>query len=369
MMINLALIPTEAALLFEPETPFSVGLLELAPPSDGEVLVEMESAGVCGSDESVWTGKRPHAMPVVCGHEGAGFVRKIGKGVTRVKEGDFVILNWQPACGECLDCKRNKPYLCGTFPEIITPERARFFTAGGQPVYSYSYLGCFSQKIVVREGCCVPIRRIIKPEIACLIGCAVTTGVGAVLNTAKVERGAAVAIFGMGGVGLSALMGAKLAGADPIIAVDASAAKQAMALELGATCFLDSTSGVAEEIRRLTKGRGADYVFDAVGKPAVTRLAFESLGPAGALICIGLPPMASEFSLPGWRLVGGEKRVLGSLYGSADTAQFFPALVDLYLDGKLPLDKLVSQVYPLSDINEAFTALRRQETGRGVIRF
>lgn len=354
-----------AAILYEPNQHYRIETLNLKEPAKGEVLVRMSYAGLCGSDESVRTGKRPHAMPVVTGHEGCGWVEGVGKGVKRVKEGDFIILNWQPACGRCVNCQRQRPYLCSTFPERDTAERARFSLRDGRPVFSYSHLGCFAQNIVVQEECCVPIAKKIPESVACLIGCAVTTGVGAVLNTAKVRRGEGVAIFGMGGVGLSCVMGAKLAGANPIIAVDSSAGKRQMALDLGATEFLSTPAVRPEPV----EGRRVDYAFDCVGQPEVTRQCFESVGPGGTVTCVGLPPMQSEFSLPGWRLVASEKKVIGSLYGSADCNNFFPYLVDLYNEGQLPLDKLIAKVYRLRDINEGLEALGGQNIGRGVIRF
>lgn len=353
------MLSTPAAILYEPNQDYRIETLNLKKPATGEVLLRISYAGLCGSDESVRSGKRPHAMPVVCGHEGCGFVEWVGKGVKRVKEGDFVILNWQPACGGCLDCLKQKPYLCSTFPERNTPERAQFFLKGGRPVFSYSHLGCFAQRIVVQEECCVSITQKIPESVACLIGCAVTTGVGAVLNTAKVRAGDGVAIFGMGGVGLSCVMGAKLAGANPIIAIDSSLTKKQLALDLGVSEFFNNGA----EIKKM------DYAFDCVGHPEVTRQCFESVGPGGTVVCVGLPAMNSEFSLSGWRLVVSEKKVIGSLYGSANPDEFFPYLVDLYLQGQLPLDRLVSKTYSLAEINVGFGDLRKGKGGRGVIQF
>lgn len=352
-------VKTKAAVLYAVSKPFEITDVKVPVPEAGEVLIQMAATGICGSDEAVRTGRRPHTLPVVCGHEGAGFVEGVGKGVKRVKKGDFVILNWQPACGTCATCGRGQPQLCKTFPERNRPEQARFFLPDGRPVFSYSHLGCFAERLVVRQECCVPIGKKIPPKVACLIGCAVTTGVGAVLNTAKVQKGESVAVFGMGGVGLSIVMGAKLAGADPIVAVDVSAGKKTMALDFGATDFFSDGKKVSD----------ADYAFDAVGSPEVVRRCFDSVRPGGTVVCVGLPAMSAEYSLPTWKLVGGEKRLTGSLYGSADPFQFFSKLVDFYLEGKLPLDKLISKTYSLEEINAGFASLRSGQTARGVVLF
>ncbi|MBI4125054.1 MAG: Zn-dependent alcohol dehydrogenase [Deltaproteobacteria bacterium] len=352
-------LQTKAAVLYAAGKPFEITDINVVPPGEGEVLVRMAAAGICGSDEAVRTGKRPHAMPVVCGHEGAGFVEALGEGVARLNRGDFVILNWQPACGTCAVCGRGQPNLCTTFPERVTKPEARFFLKDGSPVFSYSHLGCFAQRVTVRQECCVVVDKKIPPEVSCLIGCAVTTGVGAVLNTARVKAGESVAIFGMGGVGLSIVMGGKLAGAESIIAVDTAMAKKKMALELGATDFFQEGAKV----------RNVDYAFDAVGSPEVVRKCLDAVRPGGTVVCVGLPAMSAEYSLPAWKLVVGEKKIIGSLYGSADPFQFFSRLVDFYLEGKLPLDRLISKTYTLEEINAGFEALRSGRTGRGVIRF
>lgn len=362
-------LETKAAVLFATNSSFKITTLNLKAPSEGEVLVRMAYAGLCGSDENVRIGKRPHPFPVVCGHEGAGLVEEIGSGVKRIKKGDSVILNWQPACGGCVDCGEKRPYLCSTYPERVTKEEARFFTEEGEAVYSYSHLGCFAERVVVREECCIPIAKNFPMDVGALIGCAVATGTGAVLNSAKVKEGDPVAIFGMGGVGLSILMAAKFAKASPVIAVDLSESKRRMALDFGATHFLPADGRAPEAIKNLTKGRGVVFAFDAVGNPKATRQCFDSLAPGGSLICLGLPAITAEFSLPTWRVVGGEKRVIGSLYGGADPHQFFPFLADLYSRGKLDFKKLISKVFPLEQINEGVEATRNGSVARVLIRF
>lgn len=360
---------TRAAVVHEPGAPYRITPLRLMPPGAGEVLVRMAFAGICHSDESVRSGNRPHAMPCVPGHEGAGIVEAVGVGVSSVRPGDAAILCWQPSCRECFHCRAGQPYLCPTYPERITKGEARYFTGEGDPVFSYSHLGCFSERAVVRQECCIPIEGDFPLDVAALIGCAVTTGVGAVLNTAKVKKGESVAIFGLGGVGLCVLAGATYAGAGAIIAIDALPAKEALARTWGATHFLSAEGDVVAEIRRLTGERGADYAFEVVGHPEVSRQCFEAVRSGGTAVAIGLPRADSQFSLRGWELVGGEKKLVGSLYGSADAREFFPFLMNLHASGAFDFKRLISRVYQLEEINDGFAALRRGEHVRGIIAF
>jgi Zn-dependent alcohol dehydrogenase len=239
----------------------------------------------------------------------------------------------------------------------------------GRPVYHYCGLACFADHAVVPEASCVPIDREIPPEIAAMIGCAVTTGLGAVLNTARVERGSSVAIYGMGGVGLSILAGARLAGAGRILAVDRYDSKLEMARDFGATEVLKADDSTPEEILRLTSGRGADYVFEAVGAPEVQEAGFRSVRPGGKLVLVGLSPMNSGTDLPGSLITRQEKTVLGSYYGSCDPDRDFPLYAGLYLDGKLGLDALVSRTYTLDEINSAYSDLLEGKISRGAILF
>ncbi len=262
-----------AAVFYEPGRPFSVETLELAPPRAGEVLIRVAAVGVCHSDWHLMTGATKHPVPVVPGHEGAGRVEEVGEGVTRLKVGDHVALNWAPNCGTCFYCLRDRPSLCSTY---IGPLWAGTMMDGttrlsrnGQPVYHFSALACFADYAVVPQECCVPMRPEVPLPVAALIGCAVTTGVGAVLNTARVPPGSSVAVFGAGGVGLSVILGARLAGASRIIAVDRAESKLKMACDFGATDSLMAGPEAPAAIRELTEGRGADYVFEAVGIPAV----------------------------------------------------------------------------------------------------
>lgn len=352
-----------------PNTPYKIETLKLPQPGKDEVLVKMAFAGICRSDENVWNGKRPHPMPCVTGHEGSGVVEAVGGGVSNVKPGDHVILNWQPACGECFHCLHGQSYLCPTYPERVTKNEARFFTSADEPVFSYSHLGCFSERVIVRKECCVPIGKNFPLDIAALIGCAITTGVGAVLNTARIKNGDGIAVFGVGGVGVCVLMAAKYVGAKTIIAVDKLASREKLSRDFGATHFLLSNSAAPAAIKKIADGLGVDFAFDAAGHPDAEELCFKSIRSGGTAVMVGLPRADSRFMVSGWELVGCEKKIAGSLYGSAKASEFFPLLADLHTSGKFDFGRLISKKYFLEEINEGFEALRNGENIRGIIEF
>jgi Zn-dependent alcohol dehydrogenase len=239
----------------------------------------------------------------------------------------------------------------------------------GQPVYHFSALAAFAEYTVVPQECCVPLSQEVPFPVAALIGCAVTTGVGAVLNTARVRQGSSVAVFGAGGVGLSIIMGARLAGAGRIIAVDRAEGKLEMARSFGATDALMAGPGTNDEIRALTEGRGADYVFEAIGLPAVQEQCLDAARPGGVIVLAGISAMGSATNLPGAIITRQEKTVTGSYYGTANTARDFPLYADLYLKGKLDLGRLVSKTYRLEQINEAYADMLSGTLARGVIVF
>jgi Zn-dependent alcohol dehydrogenase len=367
------MIQTQAAVLHAGQRQFSIETLELAPPRSGEVLVKVGAAGVCHSDYHLLSGATQHPMPVVAGHEGAGIVVEVGENVDRVKVGDQVALNWAPNCGDCFYCHRDRPSLCQTYLEPIWAgtmlDGSTRWSLNGEPVYHFSAVGCFSEYLVCPDICCVPLPREIPAEIAALIGCAVTTGVGAVMNTAGVEAGSSVVVYGAGGVGLSVVLGAKLAGASSIIVVDNQEAKGDMALEFGASDFLLSHPENIQSIQALTAGRGADYVFEAVGLPALQEEALGAARPGGTLVLAGLSPMGSGTNLPGALITRQEKTVVGSYYGTANTARDFPKYADLYQRGLLDLDRLISKRFELDEINAAYDEMLSGETARGLIVF
>lgn len=362
-----------AALLTAPHQPFVIETLALDAPKAGEVLVRIAASGVCHSDWHLVTGTTQHPMPCVAGHEGAGVVEAVGAGVTRVQPGDHVVLSWTPDCGTCFYCQHGKPNLCETFTDPIwagvmldgTP-RLRW---GDQPVYHYCGLATFAEYAVVPQESCIGIRKDVPLTVASLVGCGVATGVGAALYTAGVRPGESVVVFGCGGIGLNILQGAALCGARMIIAVDTNAPKLAMARGFDATHTLLMGDDVIAQIRALTGGRGADHVFEAVGLPGVQETALYAARPGGVLTLVGLSPMGSATNLPGAYLTRKEIVVKGSYYGSVHPARDFPLLIDLYMAGKLKLDRLVSQTYRLEQINEAYAAMLTGEIARGVIVF
>ncbi|MGV3617382.1 MAG: alcohol dehydrogenase catalytic domain-containing protein [Fimbriimonas sp.] len=360
-----------AALLRRPGDPLRVESLELAPPRSGEVRVKIVAAGVCHSDWHLVTGDTKHPLPAVLGHEGAGIVDEVGPDVTGIQAGDHVALSWAPSCGDCFYCGIGRPNLCGTYLEPIWAgtmlDGEPRLSQNGAPVYHYCSLACFAEYAVVPAVCCVVVPRALPFEIAAVIGCAVTTGVGSVLNTAEVRPGESVVVFGVGGVGLSTVMGARLAGADPIVAVDPMASRREAALDLGATHAFAPGADLRAQILDLTQGRGADFAFEAAGIPAVQEACLGAIRPGGTAVFSGLSAMGSATNLPGAVLVREEKTVKGSYYGTANPPVDFLRYAALYAEGRLPLDRLISRTYPLEEINEAFADMLSGATRRGVV--
>jgi len=363
----------QAAVLFDHSQPFVIEELDLGEPRQGEVRVRLAASGVCHSDWHLVTGATKHPMPVVAGHEGAGVVEAVGPGVHRVAPGDHVVLSWSPACGHCFYCLNSKPNLCDSFVGPIwagtmldgTPR----LSLKGQPVYHYCGLASFAYQTVVAQESCIPIRSDVPLQIAALIGCAVATGVGAVFYTAGVRPGESVVVYGCGGVGLNILQAAALSGASTIIAVDTNPTKMTMAKQFGATHALLADGETRATIKELTDGRGADYVFEAVGTPALQEEGLRVTRPGGTLILVGLSSVKEPTNLSGAFITRQEKVIKGSYYGSVDTSRDFPLIVDLYMAGKLMLDQLVSQTYRLEEINEAYASMLGGEIARGVIVF
>lgn len=361
----------QAAFVNAPNNPIQIETLDLAEPKVGEVLVKVMATGVCHSDWHLVTGDTQHPLPAALGHEGAGIVNAVGAGVTNMQEGDHVALNWAPACGTCFYCQRGRPNLCDTYVEPIWAgtmlDGTTRLTRNGSPVYHYCGLACFAEYTVVPSVSCVVVPKNLPFEVAAVIGCAVTTGVGSVLNTAQVEPGSTVAVYGAGGVGLSTIMGAKLAGAKTIIAVDRLESRRQAALDLGATHAIDAIDSISS-IRNLTEGRGADYVFEAIGNPHVQEICLEVARPGGTVVFSGLSPMGSSTNLPGSVLVRQEKTVKGSYYGTANPPMDFIKYAEWYLEGRLPLDRMISQTYELGQVNEAFADMLSGATRRGIVR-
>ncbi len=362
----------QAAVMYNVGAPLKVETLDLAAPKAGEVRLRMGAAGVCHSDYHVMSGQAGHDLPVVLGHEGAGTITAVGENVKDLQVGDPVVLSWIPYCNACFFCDHDQTHLCQTYKAplwdgTMMDGTCRFSNAGG-PVRHLSMLACWARHVVVPQESCVRIDKAIPFEIAALLGCAVTTGVGAVLNRAKVTRGDCVAVIGAGGVGLSIIMGAKLAGAEQIIAIDASAAAEQKARALGATHFVNAAQDVAGAIRALT-GHGADHVFEAVGKRALQRDAIAYCRPGGQVTFVGLDANEASIDLPTTEITRSEINVTGSIFGSACTTRDFKAYGQQFLDGALPIDQLIARRYGLEEINTAIGDMLSGKAGRGVILF
>jgi S-(hydroxymethyl)glutathione dehydrogenase/alcohol dehydrogenase len=363
-----------AAVLERTGGPLAVAELDLAPPGPEEVLVRLHASGVCHSDQNAIDGTAETPCPVVLGHEGAGIVEQVGPGVTRVKPGDHVALSWAPSCGECEECLRNLPQLCSSAWEAmwaggLLDGTTRLSRNGGEPVYHYAFVSSFAEACVLPERSCVPIPHDVPFEIAALVGCAVTTGVGAVWRTANVRPGERVAVFGCGGVGLSAVLGAAAAGAGTIVAVDVAPAKLDVARELGASEVVTARSSPEDTAAAVAdaSGGGVDYAFEASGRPEAALAAFLSTRKRGAAVLIGIPRADAILPLPAATIPRLERRVLGSMYGSSRPERDFPVTLDLYRRGRLPLDRLISHRLPLGEIEHAFELLRSGEAARVVL--
>lgn len=359
----------KAAILYEQKKPLVVEEIEIEDPKQGEVMVKMAAAGVCRSDLSFIEGLWPALLPMVMGHEGAGVVEKIGPGVTLVQPGDHVILSFVPSCGTCRNCTRGKPYLCAAGPSSVMRDGTTRFKKGEQQLFHQTAVSAFSEHIVTHETAMVKIRDDMPLDKAALIGCGVMTGMGAVINTAKVEPGSCVAVFGCGGVGLNVIQGAALSGAAKIIAVDTLDRKLDMAKGFGATHLVNgSKEDAGAKIREISGGTGADYSFEVVGLPELVTQAFDATDPGGQAIMVGMPPLGSPITINSTALFVG-KTLKGALYGSSRFRTDMPALVDLYMGGKVKLDELITRSYPLEKINDAFDAMKKGEVARSIIKF
>ena len=365
---------TEAAVLYETNSDLVVESLNLAVPGPTEVFVQMGAAGICHSDVHVISGQAKQIMPCVLGHEGAGRVTSVGEEVSRVIVGDHVVLSWLPYCKSCYHCVRGKTHLCKTFQTqvgngTLMDGTCRFNNSSG-PVRQLGSLGCWSESVVVPEECCVSVDKSIPFEIAALLGCAVTTGVGAVLNRAKVKKGETVVVIGAGGVGLSVIMGAKLQGASQIICIDQNKNTKKLAMELGATDFFipANNQDAHNKIIDVTSV-GADHVFEAVGKRELQSDAIDCCCSGGTVTFVGLDSEDATINLKTSAITRGEKTISGSIYGSACTHRDFALYGEKFLEGKLPIDLMVNRRYHLREINIALSDMLEGKPGRGVIVF
>jgi Zn-dependent alcohol dehydrogenase len=366
-------VKIRAAVLERTGAPIEVDELDLAAPGPGEVLVRLHASGVCHSDLNAIDGTSETRCPAVLGHEGAGVVEAVGAGVTRVAPGAHVALSWAPSCGNCPECMRELPHLCSrAWPAMSEGgllDGTTRLSRNGAPIYHYSFISSFADATVVPERSCVPIPEDVSFDIAALVGCAVTTGVGAVWRTAGVRPGDRVAVFGCGGVGLSAMLAAAAAGAACVIAVDVSAEK----LTAGRTCgasdgvFWEGGAETTADAVREASGGGVDYAIEATGRPEAMLAAFLSTRTRGAAVLIGIPREDAVLPLPALSIPRMERRVLGSLYGSSRPERDFVMILDLYRRGLLPIDRLISHHLPLDEIEHAFELMRSGDALRVVL--
>lgn len=360
-----------AAIFREVGGPFTIEDVDLGEPEWGEVKVKLVGAGACHSDYHRVDGHSPlpkHMVPHILGHEGSGIVKEIGPGVSTVKPGDHVVMSLTAQCGYCRNCTSGRANLCETWnlgPGHL-PSGRHPFTQNGAPIWGD--LATFAEETVVLESFLVKIREDIPLDKACLIGCGVMTGVGAVVNRAQVEAGSTAVIIGCGGVGMNVIQGAVLANASKIIAVDKVQFKLEMAESVGATHFIDaSKTDPVKRVMEITNG-GADYSFEVVGFPETIRQAFDSIRRGGTCVMVSVPPEGKDIPIPGMDLFF-DRTLMGTFYGAGRPRNDFPWMLDLYLDGRLKLDELVTKIRPLEEINEAFDDMNAGSTIRTILSF
>jgi S-(hydroxymethyl)mycothiol dehydrogenase len=346
--------------------PVRVETVRVPDPGPGEALVRVQACGVCHTDLHYREGGINDEFPFLLGHEAAGIVESVGGDVTDVAPGDFVVLNWRAVCGQCRACLRGRPWYC-----FNTHNASQQMTlADGTPLSPALGIGAFAEKTLVHAGQCTKVDPAVRPEVAGLLGCGVMAGLGAAMNTAPVQRGDSVAVIGCGGVGCAAIAGARLAGAVRIIAVDIDERKLAKARELGATDTVNSgATDAVEAIRGLTGGNGADVVIDAVGRPETYLQAFHARDLAGTAVLVGVPTPDMRLDMPLLDVFSHGGAVKSSWYGDCLPSRDFPMLVDLHLQGRLPLDKFVSETISLDQVEEAFAAMARGDVLRSVVVF
>lgn len=366
---------TRAAVAYRADEPLEITSVELAGPQEGEVLVEVHATGVCHTDAYTLSGSDPEGLfPSILGHEGAGVVVDIGPGVQSVSAGDHVIPLYTPECRQCKFCRSGKTNLCQAIRETqgqgVMPNGTSRFSAGGETLFHYMGTSTFSNFTVLPEIALAKIREDAPFDKVCYIGCGVTTGLGAVMNTAKVEPGSNVAVFGLGGIGLNVIQGARIVGADRIIGIDINVAKQPLAEKFGMTDFInpETSEDVVAEIVDITDG-GVDYSFECIGNVEVMRQALECCHKGwGESVIIGVAGAGQEISTRPFQLVTG--RVWrGTAFGGAKGRTDVPKIVDWYMSGKINIDDLITHTMPLGEINEAFDLMHSGESIRSVVTF
>jgi S-(hydroxymethyl)glutathione dehydrogenase/alcohol dehydrogenase len=367
---------TRAAVAHKAGEPLSIETVELDGPREGEVLVEMKATGICHTDEFTLSGADPEGIfPAILGHEGAGIVVDVGKNVTSVKKGDHVIPLYTPECRQCEYCTSGKTNLCQAIRETqgqgVMPDGTSRFSIGKDKVFHYMGTSTFAHHSVMPEIAVAKIREDAPFDKVCYIGCGVTTGLGAVMNTAKVEPGSNCVVFGLGGIGLNVLQGLRIAGADMIVGVDLNPGRKPMAEKFGMTHFvnpIEVEGDLVPYLVDLTKG-GADYSFECIGNVEVMRTALECAHKGwGESIIIGVAPAGAEISTRPFQLVTG-RSWRGTAFGGAKGRTDVPKIVDWYMDGKINIDDLITHTMPLDDINKAFDLMHAGESIRSVVTY
>lgn len=359
--------PVRAAVLREVGGPLSVEEIDLPEPGPGQVRVRLAATGVCHSDLSLARGTLKGTVPVVLGHEGAGHVVSVGDGVTAVAPGEAVVLNWSPPCGACWYCEHAEPYLCEHSADASTRPYAT--AADGTALHPGLSTAAFATETVVGANACIPLPAGIPMDQAALLGCAVLTGVGAVLNAARVRPGESVVVIGLGGVGLSALQGARLAGADPVIAVDPAEGRWELARQLGATAVLPPGRELGRAVRALTGGRGADHAIECVGRAETIRAAWSATRRGGRATVVGMGSTTDQVSFSALEVPFFARTLAGCMYGSSDPAADVPVLVEHALAGRLDLAALIGDRLPLDAVDEAFALMDAGRGARTVLTF
>ena len=345
--------------------PVAIEMIEVPNPGPGEVLIDVKACGVCHTDLHYREGAINDEFPFLLGHEAAGIVEEVGEGVSDLNPGDFVILNWRAVCGHCRSCRRGRPWNC-----FATHNATQKMTLDSKELSPALGIGAFAEKTLVAAGQATKVNPAAKPEVAGLIGCGVMAGLGAAMNTGQVSRGDSVAVFGCGGVGDAAIEGSRLAGAHTIIAVDIDDKKLEWAKEFGATHVIDSTKvDPIEAIREITDGNGVDLAIEAIGLPVTYEQAFYSRDLAGTVVLVGVPNPEMKIELPMIEIFGRGGTLKSSWYGDCLPSRDFPMLIDLYLQGRLELDRFVSETIGLDEVEEAFHKMERGEVLRSVVVF
>jgi S-(hydroxymethyl)glutathione dehydrogenase/alcohol dehydrogenase len=369
-------IAFNAAVFREPDRPMTIERVTLpSTPPPGDVLVRITASGLCHSDLHAIVGEWEVPAPMILGHEGAGIVERVGAGVTSVQEGDHIVLSWTPSCGRCRYCVSGRPVLCDMAAKhsanhLSFDGKTRVRASDGQKVYSFAGLGTFGEYTMVPESAAIPVRKDAPFEQSALVGCAVTTGIGAVVNTAKARTSDIVLVIGCGGVGLNAVQGARLIGARRIIAADISDDKLDQARAFGAHEVVNTrTEDLVSRISQLTEGRGVDVAIEAIGLPQTIEAAYAVLARGGTAVVAGQVADGVTISIDPFVMSDQERSLVGSNYGSSRAEVDFPLLVDHYMSGRIDLDSLVTAIIPLDEINDGFASMQRGEGIRSVIRF